>query len=100
MIKVNRDYTPGLRRLQTQMTPGRISATVKVMSRAQENVILHMGFGSLLKVNMDGLPGLPHYYLLDNYDLQIRRLVLYNVVVHITKDTVHDIRVCQLKGIT
>ncbi|CAI9299670.1 unnamed protein product [Lactuca saligna] len=49
-----------------------------------------MGFGSLLNIDMDTSPGLLKYYLLDHYDPDSSRLVLENLVITITKDTVHD----------
>ena len=39
------------------MTPGRISATVKVMSPAQNTGIVCMGFSSLLNIDMEIVSG-------------------------------------------
>ncbi|CAI9299485.1 unnamed protein product [Lactuca saligna] len=88
--KVSKDHPEGYRRLATRMTPGRISAAVKVMSPAQKTGIVCMGFGSLLNIDMDTALGLLNCYLLGHYDLDSSRLVLENMVIIITKDTVHD----------
>ena len=56
--KIKRDYPLGLRRLPTRMTPSRINAVVKVLLVAQKKVIHDMGFGSLLNLDMDVVPGL------------------------------------------
>ncbi|CAI9294531.1 unnamed protein product [Lactuca saligna] len=88
--KVSKNHPEGYRRLETRMTPGRISATVKVMSPAQKNGIVSMGFGSLLNIDMDTTLGLLKYYLLDHYDPDSSCLVLENMVITTTKDTVHD----------
>ncbi|CAI9300103.1 unnamed protein product [Lactuca saligna] len=88
--KVSKDHLEGYRTLATRMTPSRISATVKVMSPAQKTGIVCMGFGSLLNIGMDTAPELLNYYLLDHYDPDGSHLVLENMVITITKDTVHD----------
>ncbi|CAI9288838.1 unnamed protein product [Lactuca saligna] len=88
--KISRDHPEGYIRLATRMTPGRISSAVKVMSPAQKNGIVSMGFGSLLHIHIDTTPGLLNYYLLDHYDLASSHLVLENMVITITKDTVHE----------
>ncbi|CAI9286821.1 unnamed protein product [Lactuca saligna] len=89
--KLSKDHIEGYRRLATRMTPGRISSAVKVMSPAQKIGIVSMGFGSLLHIDINTTPGLLNYYMLDHYDPDSSRLVLENMVITITKDTVHDI---------
>ncbi|CAI9268925.1 unnamed protein product [Lactuca saligna] len=49
-----------------------------------------MGFGSLLNIDMETAPGLLNYYLLYHYDPDSSRLVLENMVITITKDTIHN----------
>ncbi|CAI9290127.1 unnamed protein product [Lactuca saligna] len=87
--KISKDHPEGYRRLVTRMTPGRISSVVKVMSPTQKNAIVSMGFGSL-HIDIDTTLGLLNYYLLDHYDLDSSRLVLENMVIRITKDTLHE----------
>ncbi|KAI3513861.1 hypothetical protein L1887_12071 [Cichorium endivia] len=43
-----------------------------------------MGFGSILSLNIEFVPGLLNYYILDNYDPQ--QNVLENVLIEITPE--------------
>ncbi|CAI9304484.1 unnamed protein product [Lactuca saligna] len=49
-----------------------------------------MGFGSLLHIDIDTTPSLLNYYLLDHYEPSSSRLSMENMVITITKDTLHE----------
>ncbi|KAI3503899.1 hypothetical protein L1887_32373 [Cichorium endivia] len=84
-------YPPGLRRLSTRMTPGKLSLTMKTLSEVQKEAMKSMGFGSLLGMDIDSIPGKLNYVLLDNYDPTRNRLKVNKDWITITKELVHDI---------
>ncbi|CAI9281176.1 unnamed protein product [Lactuca saligna] len=57
-----------------------------------------MGFGSLLNLHMDVVPGLLNYYLLDVYNPVTNRLVMENGVIEITKELVHKMMILPMEG--
>ncbi|KAI3522370.1 hypothetical protein L1887_00092 [Cichorium endivia] len=84
-------YPPGFRTLSTRMTPGKLSLTLKTLSDVQKDAVKKMGFGSLLGMNLDNIPGKLNYMLVDNYDPTRNRLKVNNGWINITKELVHDI---------
>ncbi|KAI3516481.1 hypothetical protein L1887_15398 [Cichorium endivia] len=89
--KVDRSYGPGLRRLPSRMTPSRITMAVKTLSDIQKKAVEEMGFGAMLSLKMEYVPGLLNYYILDNYDPQHNMIVLENAVIEITPELVHKL---------
>ncbi|CAI9264608.1 unnamed protein product [Lactuca saligna] len=80
------------------MTQSMINAIVKVLSPTQKKAVYDMGFGSLLKLDMDVVPGLLNYYLLDVYDPESNRLMMENGVLEITKELVHKMMGLAMEG--
>ncbi|KAI3503672.1 hypothetical protein L1887_32120 [Cichorium endivia] len=89
--KVDSEYGPGLRRLSTRMKPGRICEAAAGLSPEQREAVEKMGLGTLLRINMDNLPGLLNYYLLDSYDDATDRLILQNTTILVTKQLISEI---------
>lgn len=73
------------------MTPGKLSLTLKTLSDVQKEAVKKMGFGSLLGMNLDTIPGKLNYMLVDNYDPTRNRLKVNNRWINITKELVHDV---------
>ncbi|KAI3496423.1 hypothetical protein L1887_38784 [Cichorium endivia] len=90
--KVDKSYGPGLRRLQCRMTPSRITMAVKTLSDIQKKAVQEMGFGAMLSLKMEYVPGLLNYYILDNYDPQHNMIVLENAVIEMTPELVKVLR--------
>ncbi|KAI3518123.1 hypothetical protein L1887_06524 [Cichorium endivia] len=89
--KVDSEYGPGLRRLSTRMKPGRICEAAAGLSPEQRKAVEKMGLGTLLRINMDNLPGLLNYYLLDSYDDASDGLILQNTTILVTKQLISEI---------
>lgn len=89
--KVDSEYGPGLRRLSTRMKPGRICEAAAGLSPEQREAVEKMGLGTLLRINMDNLPGLLNYYLLDSYYDASDRLILQNTAILVTKQLISEI---------
>lgn len=73
------------------MTPGKISLTVKTLSERQQEPVKIMGFGSLLGLDIDSIPGRLNCVLLDHYDPTRNRLKVNKEWETISKELVHDI---------
>ncbi|KAI3518323.1 hypothetical protein L1887_06921 [Cichorium endivia] len=89
--KVDSEYRPGLRRLSTRMKLGRICEAAAGLSPEQREAVEKMGLGTLLRINMDNLPGLLNYYLLDSYDDASDSLILQNTTILVTKQLISEI---------
>ncbi|KAI3506397.1 hypothetical protein L1887_28755 [Cichorium endivia] len=81
----------GLRRLGTRMTPGRICEAASGLSPQQKEAVEKMCLGTLLRINIDSLPGLLNYYLFDSYDDASDRLILHNTTILVTKQLISKI---------
>ncbi|CAI9287653.1 unnamed protein product [Lactuca saligna] len=80
------------------MTTSRINAVVKVLLASQKKAVYDMGFSSLLKLDVDVVPWLLKYYLLDVYDSESNRLVMENGMIEITKELVHKMMDLPMEG--
>lgn len=89
--KDSKAYPAGLRRLNSRMTPRKMSLTVKILSERQKEAVKRMVFTSLLGMDIDSIPGRLNYVLLDHYDPTQNRLKVNKEWITISKQLVHDI---------
>ncbi|KAI3691009.1 hypothetical protein L2E82_49223 [Cichorium intybus] len=78
------------------MTPSRITMVVKTLSDSQKKAVQEMGFGAMLSLQMEYVPGLLNYYILDNYDPQHNMLVLENTLAYVYRLTFSFISLTKL----
>ncbi|KAI3513047.1 hypothetical protein L1887_20372 [Cichorium endivia] len=91
-------YPPGLRRLNSRMTHGKISLTFKTLSETQKEAVKRMGFGSLLGMDINSILWRLNYVLLDNYDPTRNRLKVNKEWITTSKELVHDIMGLPMAG--
>ncbi|KAL8224287.1 hypothetical protein R6Q57_019762 [Mikania cordata] len=100
--KVNAAYASGSKRwliLNTRSSPSQLFRCVKLLRDNQKRGVMEMGFGNLLKFNMDGIPSKMTHFVVDRLKCKRMEIICRGGCLKITSQLIHKLLGLPIGGV-
>ena len=77
--------------IRTRVSPRQLCIAIKGMTEKQKEAVRSLGFGKLLSIQNDGIPGRLGHYVVDNLDTDNMEINVGCVKIKIDGDAIHNL---------
>ncbi|KAF5796726.1 hypothetical protein HanRHA438_Chr08g0367181 [Helianthus annuus] len=77
--------------LQCRISPHQLSYVVKMLSKAQRETVVNMGFGRMLTINTDSIPSKLAYFIMDSFDESSMEIKMQNGSIKVNENEVSNL---------